>query len=305
MRPLDSFGQRLLPGLRKALHEQPGALVLCDQFEGPSAHGQLVAQVARQAGFAGKIVALPFEDAADPAQQRLGELVEAWGTAQDGASVRAHLAESMLWTRLQAVNAATQRLLTVTEAGARNVALNFSFGSTPALCVSAVLAMTRDPASAQQAQEQLALAFGSEVEAGLVEMAQATTRDPRLVEARAEFAEAARGFEAGHNSLVLAAGNDGAFARSLNCGVPEGFTLSDLVTPETTVVGALEAGKPAAYNSEGVTVLAPGAFALGQEVVHGTSFAAPVVAAAMASLHGRFPELSSQQVEKANLAGGI
>lgn len=297
MRPLDSFGQRLLPGLRKALHEQPGALVLCDRFEGPSAHGQLVAQVARQQGFAGKIVVVPFEDPDDPGQQRLGELVEAWGTAPEGTSVRANLAEAMLCTRLNAVQAATQRLLAVTEAGARNVAVNLSLGSTPALCVSAVLAMTQDPATAQQATEQLNLAFGADIHAGLVQLAGETTRDPRLVEARRDFAEAVRTLESGHNSVVLAAGNDGAAARSLSCPIPAGFTLSDLVTPETTVVGALEGGKPALYNGEGAAVFSPGGFRLGQEEVHGTSFAAPVVAAAMASLHGQFPGLASHQVE--------
>lgn len=280
------------------MHEQPGALVLCDSFEGPSAHGQLVAQVARQQGFAGKIVALPFEDPDDPSHRRLGELVEAWGTASEGASVRANLAEAMLCTRLQAVKAATQRLLTVTEAGARNVAVNLSLGSTPALCVSAVLAMTQDPSTAQQASQQLKLAFGPEVHTGLVQMAQETTRDARLVEARQQFAEAVSTLESGHNSVVLAAGNDGGVARSLSCPIPEGFTLSDLVTAETTVVGALEGGQPASYNGAGAKVFAPGAFVLGKEVVHGTSFAAPVIAAAMASLHGHFPELPSDQVEK-------
>ena len=280
------------------MQEQPGALVLCDSFEGPSAHGQLVAQVARQQGFAGKIVAVPFEDPEDAGQQRLGELVEAWGTAGDGASVRANLAEAMLCTRLNAVHAATQRLLTVAEAGARNVAVNLSLGSTPALCVSAVLAMTQDPSSAQQATEQLTLAFGPNIEAGLVQLASQTTRDARLSEARQQFAEAVRTLESGHNSVVLAAGNDGGLARSLACPVPAGFTLSDLVTPETTVVGALEGGQPAAYNGEGAAVFAPGAFAIGKEVVHGTSFAAPVVAAAMASLHGQYPGLASDQVEK-------
>jgi len=298
MRPLDSFGQRLLPGLRKALHEQPGALVLCDSFDGPSAHGQLVAQVARQQGFAGKIVAVPFEDPDDPGQQRLGELVEAWGTAPEGASVRANLAEAMLCTRLNAVHAATQRLLAVTEAGARNLAVNLSLGSTPALCVSAVLAMTQDPTSAQQATEQLKLAFGDDIQAGLVQLASETTRDERLADARWHFAEAVRTLESGHNSVVVAAGNDGGMARSLSCPIPPGFTLSDLVTPETTVVGALEGGKPALYNGEGARVFAPGGFRLGQQEVHGTSFAAPVVAAAMASIHGQFPELSSDQVEK-------
>lgn len=292
MRPLDSFGQRLLPGLRQALKEQPGALVLCDSFEGPSAHGAFVAQVARQQGFKGQLVALPFEDPDDSGQAEIGRLVQAWGEAQEPEAIRNHLSESMVLTRLSAVHSATQRLLAVTEAGARNVALNFSLGSTPALCVAAVLAMTQDPASSQQAVGQLRKALGSDFRAGLVELASQTSRDPRLLEARRQFAEAVRTFEAGQNSVVVAAGNDGVMK-----DWAAGFALSDLVTPETTVVGALEGGRPAAYNGDAATVLAPGGFLVAGQEVHGTSFAAPVVAAAMASAHGRDSRATSDEVE--------
>ncbi|MBN9420265.1 MAG: S8 family serine peptidase [Candidatus Eremiobacteraeota bacterium] len=282
MRPLDSFGQRLLPGLRQALKDQPGALVLCDSFEGPGAHGNLVAQVARQQGFAGKLVALPFEDPNDPAQAEIGRLVQAWGEAETPEAIRTNLAESMVQTRLSAVQGATQRLLAVSEAGARQVAVNFSLGSTPALCVAAVLGMTQDPESAEQATSQLRKAFGEDFQAGLVELAGRTTHDPRLQEARLDFAGLVRQFEAADNEVVVAAGNDGRMA-----AWAPGFTLSDLVTPETTVVGALEGGKPASYNGEGVTVLAPGGYLVAGQEVHGTSFAAPVVAAALASQQGR------------------
>ena len=282
MRPLDSFGQRLLPGLRQALQDQPGALVLCDSFEGPAAHGNIVAQVARQQGFAGKLVALPFEDPNDPAQAEIGRLVQAWGEADTPEAVRANLAESMLQTRLSAVHSATQRLLAVSEAGARNVAINFSLGSTPALCVAAVLGMTQDPQSAEQATSQLQKAFGDDFQTGLVNLASRTTQDPRLQEARRDFASLVKEFEAGSNEVVIAAGNDGRMA-----DWAPGFTLSDLVTPETTVVGALEGGKPALYNGEGVTVLAPGGYLVAGQEVHGTSFAAPVVAATLAAERGR------------------
>ncbi|MFN8609372.1 MAG: S8 family serine peptidase [Vulcanimicrobiota bacterium] len=292
MRPLDSFGQRLLPGLRQALHKQPGALVLCDQFSGAEAHGNLVAQVARQQGFAGKLVALPFEDPEEPTAAEIGQLVQAWGEAETREGVRANLAESMALTRLSAVRAATQRLLAVSQAGARNVAINFSLGSSAAMCVAAVLAMTEDPASAQQATAQLEKAFGQDVRGGLATLAMQVGQDARLLDARQQWRQAVLEFESGANSVVLAAGNDGALR-----DLAPGLTLSDLWTPETTVVGALEAGAPAAYNAEGANVLAPGGYRIAGQEVHGTSFAAPTVAARLAQLHGQCPELDSAQVE--------
>lgn len=292
MRPLDSFGQRLLPGLRQALHNQPGALVLCDSFEGPSAHGHCVAQVAGQQGFSGKLVAVPFEDPQDPVAEQIGRLVQAWGEAETPEAIRSNLAESMLLTRLSAVQAATQRLLAVSEAGARNVAMNFSLGSSAAMCLTAVLGMAADPQTAQQAGEQLSKAFGADVRSGLVALADRVSGDLRLVEARQQWAECVREFEARSNSVVIAAGNDGA----MRDWAP-GLTRSDLWTPETTVVGALEGGQPARYNGEGAGVMAAGGYRIAGQEVHGTSFAAPAVAARMAQLHGQFPKASSAQVE--------
>ena len=270
------------------MKDQPGALVLCDSFEGPSAHGSIVAQVARQQGFTGPLVAVPFEDPADPNLAEMQQRVQAWGEAERPEDIRANLAESMLLTRLAAVQGATQRLLAVSEAGARNVAINFSLGSSPAMCVAAVLAMSEDPVAASQLQK----AFGADFQPGLVELAVQTSGDGRLLEARQEFAEVVRVFEAGSNSVVVAAGNDGRMPDRA-----AGFSRSDLITPETTVVGALEGGKPAAYNGEGFTRLAPGGYRVGAEEVHGTSFAAPVVAAAMASAHRNAPSATSTQVE--------
>ena len=113
-----------------------------------------------------------------------------------------------------------------------------------------------------------------------------------MQEARRQFGEVVREFEAQHNSVVVAAGNDGKMA-----GWATGFALSDLVTPETTVVGALEGGVPASYNGDGWTVLAPGGYRVSGEEIHGTSFAAPAVAAALATAHGRYPNKSSSEID--------
>lgn len=311
MQAIGEYPQRLAAGLRQSLQEKSGALVLCDTFAptpGEPPHGMMAARVAREAGFGGPIAALEFDDLQDQAQQArnhaLAQRVQAWGEADDPAVIREQLYESILFTRLNTLQSATQRLLAAASAGVSQVAFNFSLGSSPAMCVTALLAMVQDP----QARAQLSRAFGLEaspdganLQTALVKMADQTSRDDRLVAARLEFAQTVREFEKGHNSVVVAAGNDGALPRQLLCPVPEDFTRSDLVTPETTVVGALENGKLAAYTSDPatVTVLADGAAYIPelQGMVHGTSFAAPRIAARLASIHGRFPELSSSEVE--------
>lgn len=313
MRVLEPYGRQIVPGLRQSLAGQAGALVLCDSFTPSSpaepAHGMLVAQVAGQQGFQGKLVALKFEDELDPQQQQglqqLGRHVQGWGEAQQPAVVRQELYESILSTRLNTLHTATQRLLAVAESGARNVALNLSLGSTPALCVSAVLDMCSQPETAEQAQEQLAKAFATEnqedVHAGLVHLALQTSGDERLIQAREQFAHAVRDLESNHNSVIVAAGNDGAIGKRLACTFPAEFIRSDLVTPETTVVGALENDAPAPYNGDptSVTVFAPGSAYIAQlkQTIHGTSFASPRVAALMATLHGQFPDLDSAAIE--------
>ncbi len=310
---LSGYAQQLVAPLREQL--RPGSVVLCDQFK-KGGHGHLVAQVAAQSSSRPiPIIAIPFEDERDPdyrvGQQRLAEQVENWGTAEQPEVVRQSLYECMLLTRLKAVELATQRLVTLHEAAAQQVVLNFSLGSNAAMCVAAVLAMGQDP----RAIQQWAKAFGVEpgqlkaeqpqawksVHSGLVELANRSSRDERLVEAQQKFRSAVRQFEDAGNSLVIAAGNDGQFPSQLKCEVPADFTCSDLITPEVTVVGALENGQAAAYTSHpaSVTAWAPGAIQLGNELVRGTSFAAPQVSVALAQLHGQHPEWSSAQVEQA------
>lgn len=295
MRTLGDYGQRLAAGLKGV---RPGSLILCDTFAGPDAHGKWAAQVARQEGFSGPLVAVNFADPQDPGwvrgQDELAEHINGWGEAHDGAAVRQQLYEAMVTTRVNLLTTATDRLLAVAEAGARQVALNLSLGSTPAMCVMEVLGMCASPEIGQQAQAQLAKAFGEEVNAGLVATAAATSQDDRLAAARAEFAASVARVEEGHNSVVVAAGNDGNVASRLGVEVPEGFTRSDFVTPDVTVVGALEEGQRAIYTGDpaSVDVWASGQAAPG---VNGTSFAAPRVAAGMATRHGEDAGLSSRE----------
>ena len=257
---------------------------------------------------------MPFEDERDAqwmeGQSRFQQMVESWGTAQDPAVIRQNLYDSMVQTRVHVLEVTTQRLLTLAEAGARQVALNLSVGSSPSVCLAGILGTAEDP----RAFEQWGKAFGLDVEqlqAGhrdstrqlhhqLVEMAVQGSQEERLQAAQRDFADAVAEFESQNNSVVVAAGNDGNFPAHLLCPVPEEFTRSDLITPLTTVVGALQGDQPASYTShpDSVTVWAPGAFRIGQEVVSGTSFAAPQVSAALARLHAQFPDSSSAEVEK-------
>lgn len=291
MRALGDYGQRLAAGLRQSAQVRPGCLILCDDFSGPQAHGRLAAQAAGR-----PVVAVSLEDAQDPdfleRHDRLAQAVEGWGTAEEPAAIRQQLYEAMVATRLVPLETATDRLLAVAASGVRQAALNLSLGSTPAMAVLSVLDMCASPEVGEQALGQLSRAFSGELpklHEGLVEMAQRSSSDERLVQARSEFAEAVRVFEEGHNSVVVAAGNDGNVGGKLLCAVPEGFSRSDFVTPEVTVVGALEGSytsDPASVNVWASGVAAPG--------IEGTSFAAPRVAARLAELHGQQPELSSE-----------
>lgn len=141
---------------------------------------------------------------------------------------------------------------------------------------------------------------------------------PEVRKAKQDFATAVGRFEAGHNSVVISSGNEGDIAglmardshghRARN--MPANFDTNFLDTPAATMVGAtrwtngggtLKEGV-AQYSSRqsGVDIYASGSLSLSnnqKKDVTGTSFAAPRVAATMAELHRRNPNLSSSQVE--------
>lgn len=263
------------------------ALVLCDDFriQAGSTHGQWVARVARGAGYQGDLIAVHCES---DNQAEVDECVQQWGQAQEPELIRQGLYQTVLKTRLGAVRAATESLKSLGPA--QQVVVNFSLGSSPAMAVAALLAM------GPEAHAQFARAFGSEFAAGLVELANSTSLDPALLQSRQQFATEVSRFESAHNSVVIAAGNDGELAQKLHGRLPAGWDRSDLVTPETTVVGAQGSG----YTScpESVTHWAPGKIRMGQELLVGTSFAAPQIAAALAQLHQQHENASSRELEE-------
>lgn len=139
--------------------------------------------------------------------------------------------------------------------------------------------------------------------------------NPTLAASRQRWNTSVRNFEARHNSVVISAGNEGRSLSDLmeahggyRLSAPSDFSRNVLQNNAVTSVGSTRQGSTtgnvnrAEYtsNSNGIDVYANGGTGYyqgnGQEV-DGTSFAAPRVAAMMAELHRRNPNMSSAQVE--------
>jgi hypothetical protein len=142
---------------------------------------------------------------------------------------------------------------------------------------------------------------------------------PEVAKARRDFATAVGRFESGRNSVVIAAGNEGDFAAQMAKeshgyqakNLPSSFNTNYLDTPEATMVGATRwhntkngglQERQADYTNvnAGVDLYASGSLSTDGDQkadTHGTSFAAPRVAATMASLHKANPTMSSSQIE--------
>jgi hypothetical protein len=146
----------------------------------------------------------------------------------------------------------------------------------------------------------------------------AISRSPEVAKARKQFAAAVHSFEAGRNSVVISAGNAGTVLDQLGQdahghrprSVPADFNRNFLDTPEATMVGATRWFQKdgelkevvANYNStnSGNDIYASGSVGLKHQQkadTWGTSFAAPKVAATMATLHRLNPNLTSSQIE--------
>lgn len=136
--------------------------------------------------------------------------------------------------------------------------------------------------------------------------------------AKKQYTTAVGRFESNRNSVVVASGNEGGILGEMvkdahgntPRNVPSNFATNYLDTPEATMVGATRwfDGKNglneqvAGYSSTnaGVDVYASGSLSTegnGNANAHGTSFAAPRVAATMATLHRLNPNMTSSQVE--------
>lgn len=144
-------------------------------------------------------------------------------------------------------------------------------------------------------------------------------KDAEVTKAEKTFATAVGRFESQKNSVVISSGNEGDIQEQMQKdahgyqakGLPKDFETNYLDTPNATMVGATRwfktsAGpqeRVAAYSNvnSGVDIYASGSLDLKKDGkgadTFGTSFAAPRVAAMMASLHKANPNMSSAQIE--------
>lgn len=304
-----------------------------------ASHGGGVLDTAKKEGFSGQAIPLeinrPLSDA--QRQQKYAELTELWSQDKSPQELQKSLYERAVVNRTRLLDNATTSLDDLSQAGAHDSVVNISASGSQAATVDRLLRRMvptdkNNPeavAEARAERAKFAKAFGvndadlsseqdevvgaarQKIFQGVVDLVGKTQSDPRLVTSKKEYDAAVQHFEAGNNSVVVAAGNEGqvkdfwekgAFGRPLS--VPQDFTRNDLGSPESTVVGATRDWQgtpyPAEYNNQfsGVTLYANGYEGDGKpKADEGTSFAAPRVSAAMAGLHGKFPGMSSSQIE--------
>lgn len=295
-------------------------------------HGLQVARAARQQGFQGRLVANPVQMSAF--QERPPE----WSLFQPNLTKEQSLDAIRAYASTGAqrmANDQAESLDRLSAQGKTQSVVNVSLGVSQAGQVSDLYRLAFGPLGASKtAIHNYAIAFGLDeqklsdpdpkihsaerqrlVQSLLDQVGQAWESDPALAAARKRWDAAVDRFEAGHNSVVIAAGNEGDRLQSLVPGgpglnIPANATTNILENQAVTSVGATRWwSRPdgpkeqlAAYSSRspGVDIYATGSVGYRHSAAltnWGTSFAAPRVAATMATLHQRNPELSSAQIE--------
>lgn len=312
--------------------EKEGALVIIDNFTSSESHGHLVKGSAATLGSTGPVTAIHQHQMVDgrPTLPHVEALKSFQAGMTEGLSpqqaadrferfVGDAAGGNLAW--------ATTLLAEVTAEGYQHSVLNYSQG----LDSITLLQLLKHPtgASSKLAAEQkqtyaenLARAVAPDADRPLSEpeldnlvlqrLKHSLKESPVVQQATHRWQEQVREFEAGHNSVVIAAGNSGVAQKAL---ARAGFDIDGsedvniFAVPEVTVVGATTVGKggealaaPSSFGPE-VDFLAPGDF--GEHF--GTSFACPKVANALRAAHLANPDFSSEQAEawaKAELAYG-
>lgn len=341
--PVNRPKYTLLPLDQSKGEVAPGSLLVSDVFTsgGAESHGVSVAKAAWSMGFVGPVyyqqaVSVPLPPL--EAHARAAELLATPGldTKAVGKALESYIAGPplhMLMSGVDEVNRAA-------SSGARQSVLNLSSGMCKAQMVGLLYEeasrawASRETAQARQGEtvarnlcsvldvDPEALLAGADgarasFQQALVDRVDSVwNSDTRIDDWRARFQRAVKDFEAPHNSVVIAAGNEGLVKPRLEMesggelAVPSDFEENVLAGPEVTSVGATiildGAEAPARYSSSwpGVKFYASGDAVLGQEFDDakglgeaGSSLAAPRVAALMARLHAAWPGLESEQVE--------
>lgn len=333
----------------------PGSLYIQDTFtpsfnpgsysEPEAAHGVKVAMSARQIGFRGRIVGqehvyAPYDPSKPSYQDNL------YTAAKTPKEARQKIREYAVGAAGWLLNQSTDYLQDLTRKGVSDSAVNFSSGRNVANTASDLYqrlapALSRNPNLAsdklsQAMLDNVTLAFDLDRKKlassdpkvrdkemgrllqGLIDQSEAGYDSPTLKAQRKRYNKAVSAFEAGHNSVVVSAGNQGDYLQQLQqicplsrpLAVSSNFTQNVLENSDVTLVGATELSpdrfseQRARYSSlsKEVDVYAPGwlneASLRTAPSEAGTSYAAPRVAAMMAELHRRNPGMSSSRIEK-------
>jgi hypothetical protein len=264
---------------------KPGSLVVVDQFQAPMpsfgiggfagpikmAHGHLVSESAKGDGFDGNLI--PSEHMGKYPQQR-GEINQA--LAEPNISREEFLERLEKSVALQGVgllDAMSERLEGLNEAGLHHSAVNLSYGLSQAHVVEdrykeAALAWSgweplpdfKKPLldnyarafdlDAEKLRSQVPEIHGPErakfQQALADQVASIMENNEPLRDSKAHFATAVRELEANHNSVVVSACNGGRVLAQMSehahtdkpIRVSKHFQDNIMATPETTVVGA-------------------------------------------------------------------
>ncbi len=327
--------------LRNATNSPPpGTLFVNDDYRRESmeklSHGDLVEKAARNQGFQGPIVAKPTYNIGPQAQsaQMAGQML--LNSSLTPELARLSVATYVQSNAISALDSQSQSLDEITWSGAKNTVVNLSQGISVASATEQLyFGLTKgwkacsDPVEQQQTSAVIAnyaSAYGldagklqssdpdisgperARLQQSLVKQVVTDLESPGVAQAKAGYEAAVERFEAGNNSLVVAAGNFGQVKLDLEShagghrlrNTPKNFTTNIYATPVATVVGATEGHKKVAdYSTQGpeVDIHALGDLGHGGETIQGTSFAAPRVAAEMAKLHAENPTLGSHEIE--------
>lgn len=311
-----------------------GSLIVSDVFTSSESHGVDVAKAAWSLGFQGPIFyQQAVSEPLPPLLEHQQAIVQLNKPDLDKDTVAAALHSFVLGPPLHMLLSATEEVGRASQSGARNSVLNLSSGTCKAQVTSLLhhhalqgdnpVNFTSNLADFFRLDlEQLAQGNRHEharLQQSLIDFVSETwNQDPQLPELQKAFHRAVQEFESGHNSVVIAAGNEGLIEPTLemqsrsDLQVPADFEQNILESPEATHVGAtiildgIEA--PARYSSTwpGVEFYVSGDEVPGAEFddskglgKSGSSLAAPRVGSLMAEIHHRHPEYSSRQVETA------
>jgi hypothetical protein len=284
-----------------------GALIIIDNYESSDSHGYHVEGAAASLGDLGRAVRRNMRQIIDnrssmPHVRATSSLQRALSYAPlQAEEAREELREFVRQAAGGNVNLATELLAQVTAEGYRNSALNLSQGIDALLLLQLAKTPLSERSTLSSVEQET---YASNLRAALNLPAKGREMvDPLVRQALEGWRSGVREFEAGNNSVVVAAGNSGLAMKGLarvgfRLDGDEDFNL--LSVPEVTTVGAttqkdgqLSLAGSSSFGPE-VDVLADGDY----QGRFGTSYAAPRVANALRAVHISHPDFSSEQAEQ-------